>query len=1647
VQLATHAMSDQHAFVRAVVGFEASDDLIASALRRAGGDLAAAVNIVLDAPKHQQPPKALPVPSLPQHDKTSSAEVASLATSSRQSAISELGGHDGPYVEAKPANLSEQPRTSTPSQVSKKRTGKQDRECCPDPPRPLKSQRLSESLQGMIPELRAIVGEHRSDECLAMALRRSGGDLAAAVNMVLDGTVSASPAAALQTEAANASQPPLLRVKKELVCEQRMATSAKKIPQCEVIDIDVEGPDEDTMRKPPDVAGATPTKPTRNASAAKVFEKFSTSLPEVLAEVHRMQKPPSSQFKWTPPSPDWSFVLGTMDVNAYSTRQVRPNETFTAEDGTTGPLLRSGACMELRMVEAFKRKARGFQSRQANSREGGSLKLYTCGLEVGRLPADIGKALVSLLKRDVIKVEARMGYPVPYELTLGTTVPVVLQIYLCGKALCSPDEVAGATRQKLAAGASASKKSKQMEEDTTNQANAKKPAKPTKPGFEEEEADHELQCTAISQLLRYLRLACNSYTAPAEPDGGASVDVAVCSEGGHEALFSASGIAEENGDEAAEEGEAQEDMTAAAGAQLGGRHALERADSPAVVLPEGLFNAKLRHYQAQAVFWMWQTENPVSKLPPSWIQGVSASHSEVSRDDSDEKKQTLHPMWDEYVLQMPIGPLQGFSQEPRHIYHHRTSGALSLIFPDASLAHCRGAVLADDMGLGKTVMCLGLLSIDRANDVSSAREAAPQLRALEASTPSVPQESRELSGFFRSSSRTAGTDDVGGTVVVMPLSLVSQWSAEALRHFPTARPLRVHEYHGAGRHYTAQQLRACDLVLTTYGTLAAEPEDGALFQVYWRRAILDEAHCIKNRSSRMAQAAFRLRALCRWCVTGTPLQNSVDELYSLIRFLRVDPWSSWSAWKKAVTLPLESARRGNPAAMAEALGAARRIIQPLLMRRTKLTKDPVTGEFLLQLPAKHVHTIELELSPAEREFYDAVYTQAKTQFDTFVAHGQAGSKYTQIFQLILKLRQALCHPFLVFTRDRSSDTDFASLERRCLTEMTKEAGASKAFVENLLTEVRSGTLADCPICLETPSDPAMTPCGHILCRDCALKATKTMKGECPVCRKPGALERGALKVLPGASRFPARLIAGASGSTGEGKESGVHAHSTKMKMLLDLLQEDIDSGRRAVVFSQWTSFLDLIGAALDTVGVPHQRFDGSLSREARHKCVQWLGEDSNDTKGRALLVSLKAGGVGLNLVAANRLYMLDLWWNPAVEEQAIQRVHRIGQKSEVHIFKFIVVDSIDVEMLQLQKAKSRLLEDAVEGGGQGPAVSKLTLDDLKRLFSPCKKSLKKLHGEADDDDIASDVDTSTIPPPVPPQPLHPPAASISRCPTLDHQRDQVMLLPKTSESAGGLRTHVHATATDAVEANAQESRIGGLNWGALSRCSPSREAGDAEIEESDSEVSDSDLLAACQADEQLAAQSLNSQALAPNFQHSAPALPARALVPPVASLFPPMFSTQAASAAMGSSHSIHDIGIPGEKADDTSSGILNMEDSDAVMCKCTPPMPATLLTVRKEGPNTGRQFYKCDGCNFFQWANAAGSSSTAGVAGGVQSPAAPRSNSSTNGACFKCGQSGHWARDCPTAGTGMRGKGGGKAGATCYKCGQLGHYASSCTQR
>lgn len=155
-----------------------------------------------------------------------------------------------------------------------------------------------------------------------------------------------------------------------------------------------------------------------------------------------------------------------------------------------------------------------------------------------------------------------------------------------------------------------------------------------------------------------------------------------------------------------------------------------------------------------------------------------------------------------------------------------------------------------------------------------------------------------------------------------------------------------------------------------------------------------------------------------------------------------------------------------------------------------------------------------------------------------------------------------------------------------------------------------------------------------------------------------------------------------------------------------------DPGAKAIVFSQFTSMLELIGFRLAQVGLRCVRLDGGMALEARNRTID---EFSHNPDVVVFLMSLKAGGVALNLTAASHVMLMDPWWNPAVEQQAQDRIHRLGQYKPIRTTRFVVAGTIEERILKLQEKKQAVFEGTV--GRDAEALGKLTEDDLRFLFA------------------------------------------------------------------------------------------------------------------------------------------------------------------------------------------------------------------------------------------------------------------------------------------------------------------------------------------
>jgi len=185
------------------------------------------------------------------------------------------------------------------------------------------------------------------------------------------------------------------------------------------------------------------------------------------------------------------------------------------------------------------------------------------------------------------------------------------------------------------------------------------------------------------------------------------------------------------------------------------------------------------------------------------------------------------------------------------------------------------------------------------------------------------------------------------------------------------------------------------------------------------------------------------------------------------------------------------------------------------------------------------------------------------------------------------------------------------------------------------------------------------------------------------------------------------------------------ASGSKLEALKGFLVDVTNKKEKAVIVSQWVSMLNVVGLHLKKAQLAFFEIKGDTTPLRRSEIVEEFNSSSNSSSPRILLLSLRAGGVGLNLVGGNHLFLLDMHWNPALEAQAVDRIYRLGQKKPVFIHKFVCKDTIEERIKELQRRKLDLADNILSRNGGGGGVggvggldnnAKLSLQDLKLLF-------------------------------------------------------------------------------------------------------------------------------------------------------------------------------------------------------------------------------------------------------------------------------------------------------------------------------------------
>ena len=557
-------------------------------------------------------------------------------------------------------------------------------------------------------------------------------------------------------------------------------------------------------------------------------------------------------------------------------------------------------------------------------------------------------------------------------------------------------------------------------------------------------------------------------------------------------------------------------------------------------------------------------------------------------------------MWESLKAIEPIKPLAG--EQPAGISRKLKSFQLEGLnwMTRQEKSQWKGGLLGDEMGMGKTIQAVSLIMSD-----------------FPAKEP---------------------------TLVVVPPVALMQWQAEINSY--TDGKLKVLVYHNTNpkvKHMKTKELKTYNIIMVSYSGLESMyrkenkgwnrndgivKEDSVLHAIKFHRLILDEAHSIKQRTTSVARACFALKADYKWCLSGTPVQNRIGEFFSLLRFLEVVPFACYfcksckckelhwsqnekkmcnhcnhsgfshvSVFNQEILNPIT--QNEDPQLRKDALDKLRLVTDRIMLRRIK--RDQTAS---MELPPKEVIIHNEFFGEIERDFSQSVMGNSQRKFDTYVSRGVMLNNYANIFGLIMQMRQVANHPDLILKKHA-------------------EEG------QNVLV---------CSICDEPAEEAIRSRCRHDFCRQCAKNYVRSFEGldgdaDCPRCHIPLAIDFDQPDIEQEEDHVKKSSIINRI-------KMEDWTSSTKIEMLIyDLYKlRSKKATHKSIVFSQFTSMLQLVEWRLRRAGFNTVMLDGSMSPVQRQRSIDYF---MNSVDVEVFLVSLKAGGVALNLTEASRVFIVD----------------------------------------------------------------------------------------------------------------------------------------------------------------------------------------------------------------------------------------------------------------------------------------------------------------------------------------------------------------------------------------------------------------------
>ena len=413
------------------------------------------------------------------------------------------------------------------------------------------------------------------------------------------------------------------------------------------------------------------------------------------------------------------------------------------------------------------------------------------------------------------------------------------------------------------------------------------------------------------------------------------------------------------------------------------------------------------------------------------------------------------------------------------------------------------------------------------------------------------------------------------SMAVCPSSLSLNWKNEIKKFSTNINPLIIHGS-AEERKEQIENIKKYNLVITSYDLLKRDIEEYKKQNIDFKYIIADEAQYIKNNNTQNAKAIKEIKSETRFALTGTPIENSLSELWSIFDFILPGYLYSYKKFKELYEVPIVKDEN------KQALNKLKMLIEPFVLRRTK-------KEVLTELPDKTISVLNNEMQGEQLKIYMSYLSSAKREMRQEIQSNGFEKSQIKILALLMRLRQICCHPSL--------------------------------FISNY------------------------------------------------------------------------------------------NGESSKLNQCIELVKDAILSGHKILLFSGYSSMLQIIEHELKKENINYLKLTGQTKVGDRIKLVD---EFNNKEDIKVFLISLKAGGTGLNLIGADMVIHYDPWWNLSAENQATDRTYRIGQKKNVQVYKLITKDSIEERIYELQEKKAQLAKTMLST--EATFINKLSKEDIISLF-------------------------------------------------------------------------------------------------------------------------------------------------------------------------------------------------------------------------------------------------------------------------------------------------------------------------------------------